>query len=361
LSLDVDIAHGRGAFRLDARLQAPEAGITVLFGPSGAGKSTLLAAVAGLLRPDRGRITRGAPPGEEVLLDVAAGTFVPARARRFGVVFQSPRLFPHLDVRGNLLFGHARQATPAPQAEIDAIVELLGIGDLLGRRSASLSGGEAQRVAIGRALLASPAMLLLDEPLSALDAPRRQEVLGLLARLRDERGVPMLYVTHRQDEIARLADHVVVLDDGRVAAAGPVETTLASAAAEAQLLEAPTTVIRARVAGHDADWGLTDLECTGGHLVVERVDLPEGAELRLGVRATDVTLARSAPEEVSANNVLEGRVVAVRDADDSWADVTLDCGGQPLLARITRRSADRLAIAPGDRLWALVKSTTLTR
>ena len=359
MSLDVDVRHGRGAFRLDARLQAPEAGVTVLFGPSGAGKSTLLAAVAGLLRPEAGRITRGAPPEREVLLDVAAGTFVPARERRFGVVFQSPRLFPHLDVRANLLFGHARQPAPAPRNEIDGIVELLGLGDLLDRRPASLSGGEAQRVALGRALLASPAMLLLDEPLSALDAPRRAEVLGLLARLRDERGVPMLYVTHRQEEIARLADEVVILDDGRVVTQGPVETTLAGTAAEAQFPDAPTTVIRARVTGHDG--GLTDLEGAGGRLVVGRVDLAVGAELRLGVRATDVTLARSRPEDVSANNILEGVVTALRDADESWTDVTLDCAGQPLLARITRRSADRLGIAPGDRLWALVKSTMLTR
>ncbi len=357
MSLSVAIAHRRGDFRLEARIEAPEAGVTVLFGPSGAGKSTLLAAVAGLLAPDEGRIAFG----DEVLLDTAAGTAVPARDRHFGVVFQTPRLFPHLDVRRNLLYGRDRQAEPPSEGEVNDLVALLGIGSLLDRRPAGLSGGEAQRVALGRALLAKPRMLLLDEPLSALDAPRREEVLGLLERLRGERGVPMLYVTHRQEEIARLADHVVIVDGGRVVRAGPVEATLASVEAEEQLLDAPTTVIRARVTGHDEDYRLTDLVCDGGQLVVERVDLAVGAELRLGVRATDVTLARARPTDVSANNILKGRVTALRWAGESWADVQLDCSGQPLLARITRRSAQRLAIAPGDELWALVKSTTLKR
>ena len=357
MSLELAITHRRGDFALDARLTTPEAGVTVLFGPSGAGKSTLLAAVAGLITPDAGRIAFGG----EVLLDTTADLDVPARERRFGVVFQSPRLFPHLDVRGNLLYGRARQAEPASDAEVEELVALLGIGALLERRPGSLSGGEAQRVALGRALLTNPRMLLLDEPLSALDAPRRDEVMGLLERLRDERGVPMLYVTHRQEEIARLADHVAVVDAGRILRSGPVETTLASVEAEERGLDAPTTVIRARVHAHDAHYGLTDLVCAGGQLVVERMDLAVGAELRLGVRATDVTLARTRPSDVSANNVLEGRATTLRAAGESWIDVELDCAGQPLLARITRRSAERLGIAPGDTLWALVKSTTLTR
>lgn len=361
MSLSVALAHRRGDFRLEARFAAPEAGVTVLFGPSGAGKSTLLAAVAGLLVPEAGRIAFG----DEVLLDTSTGTAVPARERRFGVVFQTPRLFPHVDVRGNLLYGRKRSARPASgsadEDAVDALVDLLGIGELLRRRPASLSGGEAQRVAIGRALLTEPRMLLLDEPLSALDAPRRAEVLALLERLRSERGVPMLYVTHRHEEIARLADHVVVVDGGRVVRTGPVEATLASPEAEAHLLDVPTTVIRARVTGHDAEHGLTDLVCPGGHLVVERVDLGVGAELRLGVRATDVTLGRAEPTEISANNILKGRVTTLCSAGESWTDVELDCSGQPLLARITRRSARRLDIAPGDELWALVKSTVLNR
>jgi molybdate transport system ATP-binding protein len=357
VTLSVAITHRRGDFHLEARLRAPEGGVTVLFGPSGAGKSTLLAAVAGLITPKAGRIAFG----DEVLLDTAAGIATPARDRRFGVVFQAPRLFPHLDVRGNLLYGHARQPEPASEGAFDELVALLGIGQLLKRRPASLSGGEAQRVALGRALLSNPRMLLLDEPLSALDAPRRDEVMALLERLRSERGVAMLYVTHRQEEIARLADHVVVVDAGRVVRAGPVEATLASVEAAEQLLDAPTTVIRARVTSHDEDYGLTDLVCDGGQLTVERVDLAIGAELRLGVRATDVTLARAEPTLVSANNVLKGQVTALRWAGESWADVELDCLGQPLLARITRRSAQRLGIAPGDELWALVKSTTLNR
>lgn len=357
MSLSVAISHRRGDFGLEAQVETPEAGVTVLFGPSGAGKSTLLAAVAGLITPEEGRIAFG----DEVLLDTATGIAVPARERRFGVVFQSPRLFPHLDVRSNLRYGHARQAEPAAESEVDDLVALLGIGHLLERRPASLSGGEAQRVALGRALLSDPRMLLLDEPLSGLDAPRREEVMALLERLRSERGVPMLYVTHRQEEIARLADHVVIVEGGRVVRTGPVEATLASVEAEEQLLDAPTTVIRARVTGHDEDYGLTDLVCDGGQLAVERVDLDVGAELRLGVRATDVTLARAEPSEISANNILRGQVTALRWAGESWADVELDCHGQPLLARITRRSAQRLGIAPGDTLWALVKSTTLNR
>ena len=357
MSLEVVVGHRRGAFELDARFGAPAAGVTVLFGPSGAGKSTLLAALAGLLRPERGRIALG----DEVLLDTAAAHFVPARARRFGVVFQTPRLFPHLDVRGNLLYGARRRAPGAAGEEFDELVALLGIGPLLRRRPRSLSGGEAQRVALGRALLADPRMLLLDEPLAALDAPRREEVLRLLERLRTERAVPMLYVTHRREEIARLADHVVIVEAGRVLRDGPVETTLATVDAETRLLDVPTTVIRARVTGHDEEAGLTDLLCDGGRLAVERLDAAPGTELRLGVRATDVTLARSRPDDSSASNVLAGVVTALDRIGTSWADVRLDCAGQPLLARITYRSARRLAITPGDPFWALVKSTTLNR
>ncbi|HSG87672.1 MAG TPA: molybdenum ABC transporter ATP-binding protein [Pseudomonadales bacterium] len=362
MSLDVHLEHRLGDFRLDVAFQQPEAGVTALAGPSGAGKTTVLNAVAGLLRPDRGHVRLGA----RTLLDTTAGVFVPARRRRLACVFQNARLFPHLSVRANLLYGHRRSPAPAPAAEIDAYIDLLGIGDLLDRRPATLSGGEQQRVAIGRALLSSPDMLLLDEPLAALDPGRRHEVMNCLERLRDTGGVPMLYVSHRREEIARLADQVVLIESGRVVASGDVHEMLAAS----ELADrfdggadggAPTTVLSTRVAAQDDAFGLTELDSPLGRLTLPHVEAAVGATLRISIRAQDITLLTQAPTGASANNIIEGRVVRVRDAGASWADVELRCGEQLLVARITRRSAHRLLLAPEQGLWAMVKATTIRR
>ena len=357
MSLAVRLRHRRGDFTLDLAFDADADGVIAICGHSGAGKSTLLAALAGLLRPEQGRISVAGT----TLLDTDTGIDVSVRARRLGMVFQSPRLFPHMDVRANLLFGHARQQHPAPAADIAAIIEVLGIGPLLHRRPATLSGGEAQRVAIGRALLTTPRMLLLDEPLAALDPARREEVMSCLERVRASQRVPMLYVTHRHEEIARLADHVVMIEQGRLLHSGPVESALASVGSDDAGTEAPMTVIRGTVSGHDERFGLTDVTCAAGHLAVARLAADTGADIRLGIRATDITLTLDKPGRTSANNVLESRVTSLRDVGASWTDVRLDCAGQTLLARITRRSVQRLALTPGDRAWALVKSTTLSR
>jgi molybdate transport system ATP-binding protein len=291
-----------------------------------------------------------------VLLDTVAGIDVPAHRRRMGLVFQDARLFPHLDVRGNLDFGRRRQPTPAPAAVLDELVELLDLGPLLARRPATLSGGERQRVALGRALLASPRLLLLDEPLAALDAPRRREILGYLERLKARGGVPMVQVSHRAEEIARLADTVVLIDDGRVVGEGDVHTALGTAAAGV-----PTSVLDATVESQLEDWDLTRLATTAGTFTVPRVDAAAGAPARLAIRADDVMLARTAPDAVSANNVIEGTVSAVRDADGPWTDVVIDCGGVTLVARVTRRSVARLALAAGAPVVALVKTATVQR
>ena len=360
MSLDVDLTLARGdgsagpAFSLQATFAVPSSGATVLFGASGAGKSTLVALLAGLLRPDAGHVRID----DEVLVDTRTETFLAPHERRLGVVFQEPRLFPHRSVRANLLYGRRRRGL-AEDAEVTRIVELLGLGDLLTRRPHTLSGGEAQRVAIGRALLTQPRLLLLDEPFTGLDAPRRAEIILQLSRLRDELEVPIVYVTHRREEITQLADRVVQLDGGRIASNRTLEEALASADAAAALDDVPTSLLELQVDAHDEDYALTDLVGAGGRFCIERINAPRGASVRLGIRATDVTLARREPAELSANNVLQGSVTDLVYAGESWADVHLDCAGQRLIARVTRRSAQRLGVARGETLWALVKSTTL--
>ena len=364
MSLEVDIDHEEGAFRLQGSFRS-DGRLTALFGRSGSGKTTLVNVIAGLIRPGRGRI---AVDGA-TLLDTQAGVFVPKHRRRIGYVFQEGRLFPHLSVRQNLLFGRwfaGREGFGDPDraSDFDAVVALLGIGHLLRRRPAGLSGGEKQRVAIGRALLARPRLLLMDEPLASLDEARKAEILPLIERLRDEAAVPIVYVSHAVAEVARLATTVVVLEGGRVAAAGGAAEVLGR-------LDLPSlegdddggAVLEARVERHDEAYGLSMLMTPAGLLQVPRLDLAPGAATRAHVRARDVMLSLAAPQGLSALNVLPGRVAEIGGSDPQPSPATvavrLDCGGATLVARITRKSLAALDLAPGKAVHAVIKSVSL--
>ncbi|MEX2644266.1 MAG: molybdenum ABC transporter ATP-binding protein, partial [Acetobacterales bacterium] len=289
MSIEVDIRHRAGDFSLEVRFVVDAPGVTALFGPSGAGKSTVVAAVAGLLRPNHGRIA----VDDDVLLDTVQGVNVAAHRRRVGCILQNASLFPHLSVRANLLYGWRRAARRGDGAEIDHVVGLLGVGHLMDRRPATLSGGERQRVALGRAMLAGGRALLLDEPLSALDARRKDEIMPYLQRIRDEARIPILYVSHSVDEVTRLADRMIVLADGRIAAEGAMFDVMA----RPDLF--PLTgrfeagaVLEGRVAAHDPADGLSEIAFDGGRLVVPQVDDAVGRPIRVRVRARDIVLAR---------------------------------------------------------------------
>ncbi|MEM6488569.1 MAG: molybdenum ABC transporter ATP-binding protein [Pseudomonadota bacterium] len=359
MTLEVALRHRFPGFALDATFEAPS-GVTALFGRSGAGKSTVVAAVAGLMRPEHGRVVAGG----RVLLDTAAGVEVACHRRRLGLVFQEPRLFPHLSVRRNLGFGAwfaPRLAQAARRAEFDRTVAMLGIEPLLQRMPHRLSGGEQARVAIGRALLARPAMLLMDEPLASLDDARKAEILPWIERLRDEAGVPILYVSHALAEIARLATTIVALDAGRVARAGPAAEVLADPDSFPLMgRQEAGAILAARVVAHEAD-GLTRLDVAAGPVLVPRVEAPAGATLRLRIRARDIILAQAPPQGISALNALPVTVTRVAASDGAMVEVGLDAAGERLLARITQRSAAQMGLAPGLGCYAVVKAIAVGR
>jgi molybdate transport system ATP-binding protein len=345
-----------GGFRLEAALATGAGRVTALFGPSGAGKSTLANCIAGLLRPDDGRIVLDG----EVLFDAGSGIDLPPHRRRIGYVFQDARLFPHLTVADNLDYGLARTPAALRRVSREQVIDLLDIRPLLLRRPATLSGGEKSRVSFGRAVLTSPRLLIFDEPLVSLDGARKAEMLPFIERLRDELGIPMIYVSHAVEEIVRLADEVAVIERGRILHVGPtVETLNAVTIAHAESGD-PGSVIEAVVARADAGDGLTALSVNGGQLFVPRLARPEGARIRLRIRARDVALARTRPSEVSILNILPATVTAIEDGPAAQADVALDIGA-PLWARITRRSARELALAPGSEVYALIKSVAIDR
>ena len=351
MSLEVEVRHRLGAFTLDARFRA-EAGLTVLFGRSGSGKTTLVNMIAGLIRPEAGRITVDG----EALFDAERRVWLPKHRRRIGYVFQEGRLFPHLSVRQNLLYGRWFTPGTGSYGSLDDVVGLLGIGGLLERRPDSLSGGEKQRVAIGRALLASPRLLLMDEPLASLDAARKAEILPYVERLRDEAGIPIVYVSHSVGEVVRLATTVVLLADGAVEAVGPVSQVLGHLDAGSSDTGA---VLTCRVAAHEPATGLTRLDGAAGAIRVPRMGLAVGAPARLLVRARDVLLALEPPRALSALNVLPGTVMAIEAGDGASVQVRLDCGGEALVARITRHSVETLGLRPGLPVYAVVKSMAL--
>ncbi len=354
MNVEVAFRHDYAKFRLDIAFCAQGHGVTALFGPSGAGKTTILNAVAGLLRPDEGRISIDG----RVVFDRAAGIWLPPGQRRIGYVFQDGRLFPHMSVVANLRFGWRRAPKRVPESEVARVIEMLRLTALLDRKPANLSGGEKGRVALGRALLANPDVLLLDEPLAALDAERRNEIIPYLERLRDERRVPMIYVSHSLDEISRLANDIVVLKDGKVAAAGSVFDVLTDLRLPDFAGGSPYgAVLETRIARHAE--GLTVLAFPGGELIVPRLAQAVGTRLRTHVRAEDIMLAREAPRLISANNVLPVTISAIRMTSSSHVDVRLLCGPSAFVARITRSSCDRLSLTEGMDVFAIVKSVTV--
>ena len=356
MSLDVHIQHRLGAFEMDVAFTAP-GGITALFGPSGSGKTTVINAVAGLLRPDSGRIGVNGT----VLLDTQTGYAVPAHRRRVGYVFQEARLFPHLTVRQNLAFG--RWFAPRGQqgrAEMDHVIEMLGIGHLCDRRPGGLSGGEKQRVAIGRALLAAPRVLLMDEPLAALDERRKDGIIPYLERLRDETRVPILYVSHAVSEVARLATSIAAIADGRILRTGPADAVLADPDAVPLLgVREAGAVLPARIVSHDSHDGLTELAVSAGRLFLPRIHAAPGTALRVRIAAHDIILARTPPEAISALNILPATVTAIHEGKGPGAAVGLRAGDDNLLARITYRSLQQLGLRPGVTCYAILKSTSI--
>ncbi|HLW03999.1 MAG TPA: molybdenum ABC transporter ATP-binding protein [Azoarcus sp.] len=344
----------RGAFVLDVDVQLPSRGVTALFGKSGSGKTTILRCMAGLEQPDKGHVVFNG----EVWQD--AERFVPPHQRRIGYVFQEASLFPHLTARGNLRYGWKRTPLAERRIDEDEIVALLDIEPLLGRYPDQLSGGERQRVALGRAMLTSPSLLLLDEPLSALDRERKREILPYLERLRDELAMPMLYVSHSHDEVIRLADHLVLIEDGRVQANGPLAEVLVrtdlslSADAEASVM------IEAEIVEHDEQWHLSRLVFSGGELWVPRSEYAPGHSVRVRVHARDVSLTLEKASGTSINNLIHATVTSVVELEaPTHALVRLDANGTSLLARITRRSSHLLGLEPGRTVWAQIKSMAL--
>jgi molybdate transport system ATP-binding protein len=354
--IEIDIGVTRGTFVLDVAFRS-RAGVTALFGRSGAGKSTVIAAVAGLIRPDRGRIA----VGDSVLFDGQARRSLPPHRRRVGLVFQDAQLFPHLTVRQNLSYGDWFAPRGKDALPFGAVVDVLGIEALLARRPGTLSGGERQRVAIGRALLARPRLLLMDEPLASLDGPRKLEILSVIERLRDEFGIPILYVSHAVEEVARLAGYVVRLEGGRIVQSGNPEQVLAPVSASpSQARFGAVSLIMARVRAHDAVYGLTTLDHPAGEISVPGRGGAPGTLTRVIVRGTDVALAVRRPRGVSIRTVLRG-VVNRTTADDgpvARVDVTLP-GGETLAAFVTRKSVEELGLAEGDAVFAMIKAASI--
>src|SRR5882762_7047090 len=352
--LSVHIERGLGDFRLAASFEAGE-GVTALFGRSGAGKTSVVNAIAGILRPDRGRITING----DTVFDSAGGVDVPTPKRRVGYVFQEGRLFPHLSVRQNLNYaGLFSRGMPA--SEFTRVVELLGLRDLLDRRPGNLSGGEKQRVAIGRALLSSPRLLLLDEPLASLDAHRKSEVLQYIELMRDEIKIPIVYVSHAVEEVVRLADTVVLVSAGEVAAIGAAEEVLGRPDLRTSAFEGGA-VIDARVVEQDMEHDLATLAFEGGTLTATNVDALIGEPVRVRIRARDVSIALERPQRISIQNVLKGTVAAIGEERSGVVDVTITVGAARLRSRITARAAGQLGLAQGLDVFALVKAVSLDR
>ncbi len=341
-------------FALDVDLDLPGRGVTVLFGQSGSGKTTLLRCIAGLERAPDGQLDFDG----EVWQD--GGRFVPTHRRPLGYVFQEASLFPHLTVRRNLEYGRKRVPASERRVPLDQAIELLGIGHLLERRPGRLSGGERQRVGIARALAVSPRILLMDEPLAALDLKRKQEILPYLERLHEALEIPVLYVTHSPDEVAHLADHLVVLESGRALASGPLTETLARIDLPIRLGEDAGVVLDAVVVERDAEWNLACVEFAGGRFWTRDSGAELGRHVRVRILARDVSLALAAQSGTSIQNILPGTVAEIGDdSHPALALVRLQVGASPLLARLTKRSAASLGLQPGMKLWVQVKAVAL--
>lgn len=353
MTLSVSVQHAFQGFSLDASFDAPP-GVTVLFGRSGSGKTTIANAVAGLLNPDRGRVVAG----DQVLLDSDRRIWLPPCKRRIGYVFQEGRLFPHLTVRQNLAYGRWFAPKGARVEDMAHVIEMLGIGHLLARRPGGLSGGEKQRVAIGRALLSAPRLIVADEPLAALDEARKAEILPYLERLRDEVETPILYVSHSAAEVARLATTVIALENGQVIRQGSAAEVLADPAVTPLGARSAGALLTATVVAHHAD-GLSELDAGGCPLFLPRIAQQPGQSTRIRIAAHDVILSRDRPVGLSALNILPGTVRDIRAGDGPGAILSLDTPAGVVLARVTRRSVASLALTQGTACHAVIKTVAI--
>jgi molybdate transport system ATP-binding protein len=354
MTIEVSIRHKIGAFAL--RVDFSSSGrLTALFGASGSGKTSVINVIAGMVAPDKGRVVVDG----RVLLDTAAHISVPRHKRRIGYVFQEPRLFPHLNVRQNLNYG--AWFTPARErsADFEQVIDMLGIAHLLERRPSGLSGGEKQRVAIGRALLATPQLLLMDEPLASLDDARKAEILPYIERLRDESRVPIVYVSHALAEVTRLASDIVVMSHGRSVESGSASEIMQ------QLDVLPPeerseagAIIDTVIASYDAAYDMSVLRSAAGDIRIPGRIGEAGAALRLRLKARDILIATDAPRNLSALNILPGLVSGIGSASGPMVEIRIDCAGTPIIARITRQSLDALALAPGSHVYAIIKSVS---
>jgi molybdate transport system ATP-binding protein len=354
--LNVALRKRRGDFLLEVDFQAPTPGVTALFGRSGCGKSTLIALLAGLLAPDSGLVSIG----DDVLVDTGRGYALDVRRRRIGVVFQDARLFPHLSVLGNLQYGAKRLPAGVRAAvNCDEVIAMLGLGAMLARRPHELSGGEKQRVALGRALLAQPRLLLLDEPLASLDLARREEVLPYLERLRDALSIPIVYVSHQFDEVLRLATRVVLLDAGRVLADGDLDAVSRHPALRQIVGPDAVGAVMAGYVESTDDAGLTVVRVGDARLVVDEPAVPD-QRIQIQVLARDVIVATERPTGLSVRNAVAARVLSVTPDVGRAVLVELDIGrSSTLLARITLRAAQELELSAGRQVWALIKAVSL--
>lgn len=342
-------------FTLATDLQLPERGVTALFGPSGSGKTTLLRCIAGLQRPDSGFLqVRG-----QVWQDSAKGLFLPTYQRPLGYVFQEASLFPHLTARKNIEYGRKRTAQAANDAELAAIVAMLGIGHLLDKIPAQLSGGERQRVGIARTLVLKPQVLLMDEPLAALDAKRKQEILPFLEHLHHELDIPILYVTHSPQEVTRLADHLVVLEAGKVLASGKLQTVLTRLDLPLAQSHRASSVIQAEVFAYDVEFQLLQLRFSGGILSLPHVELPQGSLLRLRIYARDVSLHLQPQRLLETSQSLPAQILDLVDHSVGYTTISLQVGKDQLLAQLTRKAASLLDLGQGQTVYAEIKNAAI--
>ena len=349
--LELNFTQRLGDHTLKINAQLPARGITAIFGVSGAGKTSLINAIGGLTQPQEGRIVLN----DRLLSDAASGLNLPPEKRRIGYVFQDARLFPHYRVKGNLEYGMAKSMRP----QFDSLVALLGIGELLSRFPASLSGGEKQRVAIGRALLTAPEILLMDEPLASLDLPRKRELLPYLQKLAGQVNIPILYVSHSLDEIIQLADNVLVLDNGEVKALGTLEKVWASSAMRPWLPRAEqSTVLKVQVLEQHPHYAMTALSLGDQHIWVSRIDAPQKTPLRIRIQAADVSLILQPPVNSTIRNVIPAQVAELLDIDGQ-VEVKLLVGQSEMRARITPWARDELMIKSGMWLYAQIKSVAI--
>jgi molybdate transport system ATP-binding protein len=354
--LHLSVSKRWDGFELRAQLDAPTPGIIALFGRSGCGKTTLINIISGLLAPDEGRVALDGV----VLTDTRERIAIPVERRRIGYVFQDSRLFPHLGVLANLRYGLRRAPKGSSSIRFDEVLALLGLEPLLARRPYQLSGGERQRVALGRALLSQPRLLLLDEPLAALDAARREEVLPYLERLRDRLSIPMVYVSHQLEEVLRLATHVALMAAGEIVASGALSDI--SLRPELQAIvgsEAVGAILDGTVVRVDAERGVTDVQVARGVLHVSLPEASVGARIRLQLLARDIILATEAPRGLTVRNAIQGIIADISDDLGNAVLVKVDIGsGVAVLSRVTRHAAEDLGLRRGMRVWTLVKAVS---